>query len=184
MGAVFLHAAGTPARSGPPSRKGLPRLVLFSENGGERTVEVRDLSFAFFRRTYYTRAAPRSQEPVGQRIEVLDRRQECACLRLEDWSKIKFKKLRQIEIKYPQGARRARVRVTRSDGRVHEIAVADLYGSNGPFPPRFGATVDGAYREFPIVLGDNAPDGWPEERLSRIVIASSPPPREGRSRRR
>jgi len=154
--------------------------VLHATDGAERTVTVEDLSFAYFKRTFYTKAAPRSESPSRQRIEVLDRREECACLRLSDWSKIKFKKLRQIEIVYPKGSRQATLRLTGRDGHVSEIPAGALFGGGDPFPPRFGATVDGFYREFPLVLEDSVTGGWPQERLSRIILITSPAKRQAR----
>lgn len=171
----------TAGRRSPRDR---PRLVLHSTDGSERMVEVEDLAFAYFHRTVYTRSAPRSKSPSRQRTEVLDRREECACLRLSDWSKVKFKKLRQIEIIYPQASRVARLRLTHRDGHVSEISAGTLYGGGDPFPPRFGATVDGLYREFPLVLEDSVTRGWPRERVSRIILVTSPPRRHARSEQR
>ena len=109
--AVLCSIAGS-ATAGPRTPSNPPRLVLHATDGAERTVTVEDLSFAYFKRTFYTKAAPRSESPSRQRIEVLDRREECGCLRLSDWSKIKFKKLRQIEFVYPKGSRQATLRLT------------------------------------------------------------------------
>lgn len=181
--ALLCCVAGA-TTAGPRAPKKPPRLVLHSTDGAERTVTVEDLSFAYFRRTFYTKAAPRSEAPSRQRIEVQDRREECQFLRLSDWSKIKFKKLRQIELVYPEGSRLAVVRLTGRDGQVNELSAGTLFGAADPFPPRFGATVDGLYREFPLVLEDSITGGWPRETLSRILLVTSPPPRQKRSGRR
>jgi hypothetical protein len=182
--AISLLALATlPAFSGPRAPKKPPRLALLSDIGGEYTVEAEEFEFVYFRRTFYNKAAPRSANPAGRRIEVLDRRYECNYLRLPDWSKIKLKELRQIGITYPQGSREALLQLTYLDGRVTELPASGLYGAQGPFPPRFGATIDGVYREFPLVLSDNAPDGWPQELLTRVLLVISSPPKSKRSRR-
>jgi hypothetical protein len=112
---------------------------------------------------------------------VHDRREECACLRLSDWTKIDFKKLRQIEIDYPAGSRLAILRLTGRDGVVREVPAGALFGAADPFPPRFGATVDGMYREFPLVLEENVAADRRDERLTRILLVTSPPPPRNKS---
>jgi hypothetical protein len=184
FGILLLSLAAEPAPAGPRAPRTPPRLVLLTTTAQERTVEAEDLTFAFFRRVFYTKTAPRHQSPTRQRIEVQDRREECKCLRLSDWSKIKFKKLRQITIDYPDGSRQARLRLTYRDGRVNELPASALHGATDPFPPRFGATIDGLYREFPLVVEDSLAIGWPDETLSRILLVTSTPPRKKRSRRR
>ncbi len=184
LGIVILFFAAGELPAGPRAPRKAPRLVLDSASGSERMVTVEDLSFAYFRRIFYTKAAPRSESPSRQRLEVQDRRVECACLRLSDWSKIKFKKLRQIEIVYPRGSRLAVLRLTRRDGQINELSAGTLFGAGDPFPPRFGATIDGLYQEFPLILEDSVEGGWPEETLSRILLVTSPPPRQKRSARR
>jgi hypothetical protein len=159
--------------------------VLASNSGEERTVEVSDLVFVFYERVYYERRAPRSEGTGGRRLEVEDRRRECRCLRLEDWSKIKFKRLRQIEMVYPPGERAARLRLTLRDGQLKELPVEALFGGTGHWPPRFAASVDGTHREFPLRLegGDVEEPEWPEERLARILLMrprAAPPKRPSR----
>lgn len=176
----FLAAlALDPASASPASRPARPRgpaIVLSSADVGERTLETSDLRFVFFRRTYYQKHAPRSEEASGRRVQVEDRRKECRCLRLEDWSKVKFKSLRQIEILYPPGERAARLRLTERAGAVREIRADGLFGGGGPATPFFAAMVEGAEREFPLVLGDDPRDEWPAERLVRILLVRLPPP--------
>ena len=167
-----LLAFAAPAAAATPAKTPKPRmtLTLSSSSGGERAANANDLTFVFFRRTYYQKAARRSESPSGQRIEVEDRRRECACLRFADWSKIKFKNLRQIEISYPAAPGAARVRVTFRNGKVREFAAADLYGGDGTFIPRLAATLDGAQREFPLVANDDAGSRWPDELLVRVLF--------------
>ena len=99
----------------PKAAPGNPTLVLESP-GGERTIPAVDLRFVFYERIYYRRHAPRSEEARGERVDVEDRRRECRCLRLEDWSRVKFSKVRQIEIAYPPDGAVALLRVTELDG--------------------------------------------------------------------
>lgn len=184
--AVLTAAALLPAAAPAAAPRRLPpgpRLVLESAGGPGREVEVHDLVFAFERRTYYTRRAPRSDEASGRRTDVEDRRRECRCLRLQDWSKIKFVRLRQIEIDYPVGSPWARLRLTYRDGDLREIAARDLFGGEDPEPPRLAATIDGAIREFPLALSGPA-DAWPGERLARVLFVVQPPPPPPRTRSR
>lgn len=146
-------------------------------------VQTADLRFAFYERIYYQKRSPRSQDPTGKRLEIEDRRRECRCLRFADWSKLKFKKLRQIEIRYPPGSREAFLRVTRVNGEVREFPASRLTGTEGPLPPRFGATIDGMYREFPLILGDSPEADWPEETLARVLLVAPRPERRSSSRR-
>ena len=157
-----------------------PLLTFQSEAKGERTVEVTDLRFAFFETLYRHKAAPRSESPTGERIEVVQKRKECDCLRLADYSKIKRNVLRQIDITYPNDSHVALVRVIRRDGSIREYPATALYGGDGLFPPRFAATVDGEHREFPLVLPDTPGAVWPEERLVRMLIfrSTAPPPKK------
>ena len=181
---LLFCCAGGEVFAGRRPPRNPPRLVLHSTDSAERTVPAGDFSFAYFRRTLYTRAAPVSKSASRKRIEVQDRREECSCLRLSDWSRIKFSKLRQIEIIYPDGSRLATLRLTRRDGQVSQISAGSLFGAADPFPPRFGATVDGLYREFPLVLEDSVPPGWPRDKLSRVLLITSSPSRQTRSGRR
>jgi len=163
----LASAARAPAAPAPPRG---PRLVLVSSSAGERTVTVRDLKFVVFRRTYYQRRAPRAEDASGRRVDVEDRRLECRCVRFADWSKVKLKFLRQVEITYPEGGREALVRLTGRDGKVREFPAGSLFGAAGSLPPRFAATVDGTLQEFPLLLGDQPGEEWPEERLVRILL--------------
>ncbi len=161
-----------------PSRtpRGNPTLVLDAP-GGERTIPAVDLAFVYYERIYYRRRAPRSEEATGQRGEVEDRRRECRCVRLEDSSKLKFSKVRQIEIVYPPDEGVARLRVTLYDGRVRELLGDSLSGAADSFAPRFAARVDGEVREFLLMLPERG--SWPEEKLVRLLL-KRPPPRRGR----
>lgn len=166
------HAAAAPNRAAAKREKQKGQLLtLFSEAAGERTVEVPDLRFAAFETRYRHTAAPKSESPTGERIEVVQKRRECSCVRLADWSKIKLTRIRQIDITYPEGGRVALVRITRRDGDVREYPATNLYGGDGLFPPRFAATVDGEHLEFPLVLPDTPGAAWPAERAVRMLLA-------------
>ena len=153
-----------------------PLLTFHSEAEGERTVEAVDLRFAFFQTLYRHKAAPRSENPTGERIEVVQKRKECDCIRLADYAKIKKQEIRQIDVTYPIDGRVALVRVTRRNGQIHEYPATSLYGGDGLFPPRFVATVDGEHREFPLVLPDAPGAAWPEERVVRMLVYRPPEP--------
>jgi hypothetical protein len=174
MALLLLSGQAAGARARTPSPRG-PFLVLSSPRTGERTVAVPDLRFAYFQRTYYEKRAPRSEDPSGRRLEVKDRRRECRCLRLQDWSRISFGDLRQIEIRFPPGGQAARLRLTWRPGKVREISAATLYGAAGPLPPRLVATIEGGIREFPLVLNEPGA-AWPEEIPIRIQLLPPPPP--------
>ncbi|MFQ5877969.1 MAG: hypothetical protein ACE5JH_09835 [Acidobacteriota bacterium] len=174
--AALALGAAAASRRRPPRT---PAIVLATPDGRERLVEVRDLAFVCFKRSISEKGVPRSEDPRGRKIEIQVRRLSCRCLRYEDWSRVKFGKLRQIEIAYPPRERAARLRLTGRAGRLRVISAASLYGAASPLPPRFTATVDGTEREFPLVLGDATRDRWPEERLVRILLR----PRTGSRRR-
>ncbi len=169
--------ASAPRR--PRAPRGNPTLVLASPSG-ERTIPVADLTFVYFKRIFYQRHAPRSEDATGSRVDIEDRRKECRCLRLEDWSKIKFSEIRQIELTYPPDQTVARLRVTERDGSMQELRADTLFGARDSLAPRFFATVEGEHREFPLLLPPDAA-GWPEERLLRLLLMR-PPPRSGRPR--
>jgi len=165
--------AAAPTRRGSPAPardRNHAELVLSSADGGERSVGVGDLAFAYFKRSFYRKAAPRAQEPGGQRLEISDKRRECRCLRLEDWTKIKFLRLRQIEILYPADAGEARLRLTYRGGRLQDVPASALYGSQREIRPRFMPPVAASIREFPLLLPDAPKARWPEESLLRIVF--------------
>jgi hypothetical protein len=175
LGLIGVLAAGGPgpAIAGPRAPGRIPLIVLASPAGGERPVEAPDLVFAYYRRTVYARRAPRSEVPGGRVTEVEDRRKECRCLRFQDWSRKKFKKLRQIEIAYPSASAYARVRITGQDGTVREFPASELYGSDGAFPPRLVVTIDGVRREYPLALAGESGESWPEEKPVRILLVGS-----------
>jgi hypothetical protein len=184
---LLLLLASVPGDAAAARR--LPRmsepvtLVLASPAGAERLVAVDDFRFVWFERIFYNRRAPRDQEPDGRRTEVEDRRHECLCLKLQDFSDIKLRKLRQIEIVHPADGRSAILRVTWRNGRVREIGVTGLAGGATSFAPRFAATVDGRFREFALVPGEGT-HGAGDERLARVILVrlqGGPPPR-GRTR--
>ena len=98
-------------------------------------------------------------------------------MRLDDSSKLKFSKVRQIEINYPPEGRVAHLRVTLFDGRVRELGADSLFGATDSFAPRFAVRVDGEVREFLLILPER--ETWPEEKLVRLLL-KRPPPRRGR----
>lgn len=174
--ALLLLASSPQSLPAAASRPGSgPLIYLYSAAGGERGVDAESVIFVHFETIYRHRAAPRSESPTGERLEVVDRRQECHCVRLADYSRIKMSKIREIALSYPPGERAARVRVTLRNGTVREYAATELYGGDGLFPPRFAATIEGATREFPLVLGAEPTDAWPEESLSRILLVRTAP---------
>ena len=172
--ALFLVPGTARAKSEPRTPAGNPTLVLHTP-AGERTIPAVDLAFVYYERIYYHKGAPRSEEATGERLDVEDRRLECRCVRLDDWSKLKFSKTRQIEIDYPPDGFVARLRVTLIDGRMREVRADSLFGAYDSFPPRFAARVDGEVREFPLILPEKG--SWPEERLVRVLLKRPPQPR-------
>ncbi len=160
------------AATEPKAGRGNPTLVLDSP-AGERTIPAVDLRFVFYKRIYYRRHAPRSEEAKGERLDVEDRRYECRCLRLEDWSKLKFSKVRQIEIAYPPDGAVALLRVTEFDGSMRELRADSLFGAVDSFAPRFAARIDGEVREFPLILSERG-SAWPEEKLTRLLLKRPP----------
>src|SRR5262249_20639240 len=136
LGAAFaLLPAAASADSAARVPRGNPTLVLQTP-AGERTLPAVDLSFVYYERVYYQRPAPRSEEARGTRTDVVDRRHECKCVRLEDWSKIRFSKIRQIEIAYPENRSVAEIRVTDFEGKLLPLRADSLYGAVDSFAPR------------------------------------------------
>lgn len=179
----FLLLSGSLQARARRTPRGNPTLVLASP-AGERTVPVPDAMFVHFERLYYHRRAPRSEDASGSRMEIEDRRRECRCIRMQDWTKLKFKMIRQIEIVYPPDGNVARLRITRRDGRISEMGADSLYGGES-FGPRFAATLDGQLREFPLILAEG--EQWPDERLARILLSrppQKPPPAKRHSKER
>lgn len=174
--ALFLAAGFRGADADPRPPAGAATLVLVSPAGEERTAPAPDLTFVHFERVYYTRRAPRSEDPSGRRTDVQDRRRECRCIRLEDLSEIPFRKLRQIEISYSADGRTATVRLTHRRGWIREYRAGRLGGGQSPFIPRFAATVDGVHREF-LLGAEEWSDAPPGERLARVLLAPGKPPR-------
>ncbi len=172
--AMALAATRSAAAARAKPARG-PRIVLGSPSGGQREIAAPDLRFVYFKRTYYERRAPRADNPGGRRVEVEDRRAGCRCLRFEDWSRVRFALLRQIEISYPEAGRQAMVRFTRRNGQMHEVPAGAFFGAAGSLAPRFTATIEGSVREFPLVLGGGADERWPEDRLLRVILMPPPP---------
>jgi hypothetical protein len=170
--ALSPMAAGNAAAAKAERRS--PTLVLDTP-GGERTLPAVDLRFVFYERIYYSRHAPRSEEAKGERVDVEDRRRECRCLRLEDWSKVKFSRVRQIEITYPPDGAVALLRVTEMDGSMRELRADSLFGAMDSFAPRFAARIDGEVLEFPLILAERG-SAWPEEKLVRLLLKRPPKP--------
>src|SRR5262245_1217028 len=153
-------------------------LATLSGPGGERDIEAHDPGFVYFKITYRQTRAPRDEVPGGERTTVIADREECRCLRFLDWSKIKMKKIRAIEIAHAPGQRVSTVRVTRRDGQVREYPATALYGGDGLYPPFFSLTIEGVHREFPLILEERPGLEWPEENLVRIFwTTTTPPPR-------
>jgi hypothetical protein len=156
-------------------------LVTLSDAHGEHDVEAHDLKFVYFKTTYRQTRAPKEEVPGGQRTEVIGKRDECSCIRFPDWSVIKMKRIRAIEITHMPGNRVATVRVTGREGHVNEYPATALYGGDGLYPPFFSLTIDGAHREFPLILEGRPGVDWPEENLIRIFwTTTSPPPKTKR----
>jgi len=147
------------------------RIVLASADGEVRELDVPDLAFVFYARTFFHRRAPRSQNASGSRVDIEDRRRECVCLRFDDWSKVKLSDLRQIEISYPDVGGEARVRLTDTDGGVREVPAGSFAGASTSLPPRFTATIDGTLREFPLIVGADPAERSPDQRLLRVLLA-------------
>ena len=171
---AILIALVAPARevtAGPRAPTAPPALVLRTPEGRERLIEVHDLAFASFERIYYRKTATRFENLQGQRVDIESRRQECDCVRLDDWTKHKFKALRQIEIDYPVDGRTANLRITHRDGSMFEIPAERLFGAGEPLPPRFSATIDGVVREYRLIREDPEHHPWPEEQLVRILLS-------------
>jgi len=162
------------AAPAPKAPRDNPTLVLDSP-AGERTIPAIDLKFVFFERIYYRRHAPRSEEAKGERVDVEDHRHECRCLRLENWSKLKFSKVRQIEIVYPPDGAVAMLRVIQFDGALRELRADSLFGAVDSFAPRFAARIDGEVREFPLILSEQG-SVWPDEKLVRLLLKRRPRP--------
>jgi hypothetical protein len=182
IGVLALAAAAAPARAAGSHAANkaaakAPLLTFVSESAGERSVEASDLRFSWFQTTYKHTSAPKSESATGERIEVVQKRKDCSCVRFADYSKVGLQGMRQVDVTYPEGGRVALVRLTWRDGKVREYRATELYGGDGLFPPRFSATVEGQHREFPLVLPDTPEAAWPEERLVRMILSRpSPPP--------
>ncbi len=168
--AMLIASEANRVAAGPRPPKSPPALILATTGGRERLVEAVDLTFASFERIYHRRRAAAGELPQGPRVDVESRRRECACVRLADWSRIKFKELRQIEIEYPRDGPAALLRLTRDDGSIQVLPAERLYGAGEPLPPRFVATVDGVLREYRLIRAEAGHDRWPDERLVRILL--------------
>jgi len=160
----------------PLCAKPKPVRLTLTGPGGERTVEGTDLRFIYFRTRYRRTRVPIEESPTRQRLEVLSDRDDCRCVRFADYSRVRFSKLREIELVTHPGERSASVRVTRLDGTSNEYPVDRLYGGGDLFPPQFSVTIDGVEREFLLRLADDADAAWPEEMLVRALLVPRPPP--------
>jgi hypothetical protein len=165
--AVFLVTA--PAEGSPKKLRD-----TLSGGSGERTVAAADLRFVFFHTRYRTTRVPAEDNPTRERTEILSDRDDCACLRLADYSRIRFSIIREIEVRTSPGQAVASVRVVRMDGKTHEYPATALYGGDGLAPPLLMVTVDGVAREFPLVLPEGG--AWPSEMLVRALLTRPPPP--------
>src|SRR5262245_7828598 len=171
---IALACAVTPAAAKPKK----VRLTLTGP-GGERTVEAADLRFIYFKTRYRRRAVPVEESPTRERLEVLSDSYDCTCVRFADYSRVKFKKLREIEIVTQPDSALATVRITRINGQSNAYRVDQLWGGGDLFPPHFVAVIDGVEREFPLRLGTEAGAAWPEEMLARALLTTPPPPARG-----
>lgn len=177
---VLVAAAAAPAAAAKPKTV---RLTLTGPEG-ERTVEATDLRFVFFETRYRRLRVPAEESPTRERVEILNDREDCRCLRLADYARIRFNILRTIEVRTSPGETVARVQVVRRDGKTNEYLATGLYGGDGLAPPLFMATIDGVTREFPLVLQDTPGAAWPAEMLVRALLTPPPPPPGSRSRTR
>lgn len=162
----------------------MPKTVRLTLTGpaGERTIEATDLRFVFFHTRYRTTRAPVEESPTRERTEILSDRDDCKCLRLADYSRIRFNIVRSIEVRTTPGDNVASVQVVRMDGKTHEYPATALYGGDGLAPPLFMATIDGLAREFPLILQEGA--SWPDEMLVRALLTRPPPPPKNGSKSR
>lgn len=160
----------------PAGAKPKPVRLTLTGPGGERNVEGSDLRFIYFHTRYRRTRVPVEESPTRERLEVLSDRDDCRCVRFADYSRVKFKKIRAIEIVTHPGERSATVRVTRLDGGSNEYPVDRLWGGGDLFPPHFSVTIDGVEREFLLRLPDDADTTWPEEMLTRALLVRPPPP--------
>jgi hypothetical protein len=143
---------------------------------GEHDVEITDFRFVYFKTSYRHTRAPREEISSGERVEIVSTRDDCHCVRLADYSRIKMKSIREIAITYSPGDRVAAVRITRTNGSVKEYPATSLYGGTGLFPPQFSATIDGVTHEFPLVLEGREDAAWPEETLVRVLLSRTTQP--------
>jgi hypothetical protein len=169
LGLVALCLATAQAQAAPKKLR-----VTLSGGSGERTIAAADLRFVFFHTRYRTTRVPAVQSPGRERTDILSDRDDCACLRLADYSRIRFSIIREIEVRTTPGQAVAGVRVVRMDGQTHEYPASALYGGDGLAPPLFMVTIDGVAREFPLVLPEGG--AWPSEMLVRALLTRPPPP--------
>lgn len=183
--ALVLVASGLLVAGGllAPRAEALPKTVRITLTGpaGERTIEADDLRFVFFHTRYRTTRAPVEESPTRERTEILSDRDDCKCLRLADYSRIRFNILRSIEVRTTPGDKVASVQVVRKDGKTHEYPATALYGGDGLAPPLIMATIDGVAREFPLILQEEG--NWPDEMLVRALLTRPPPPKKGSTSR-
>jgi hypothetical protein len=151
-------------------------LATLANPAGERDVAISDLRFVYFKTSYRHTRAPREEIASGERVEILSTRDDCRCVRMADYSRIKMKSIREIAITYTPGDRVAAVRITRTNGSVQEYPATSLYGGTGLFPPQFSASIDGVTREFPLILEARPDAAWPEETLVRVMLSPAPQP--------
>jgi len=177
MAALLLAAAlltAVPAQARPK-----PVRITLTGPEGERVLDAADLRFVFFETRYRRTRVPAEESVTRERTEILNDREDCDCLRLADYSRIRFSILREIEVRTGPGETIATVRVVRRDGQTHEYPATHLYGGEGLAPPLFMVTLAGVAREFPLVLPVSADAAWPDEMLVRVLL--TPPPPKSRS---
>jgi len=173
---LLVAAAALAGAARPVCARPKPVRLTLTGSGGERTVEGTDLRFVYFHTRYRRTRVPVEESPTRQRLEVLSDRDDCRCVRFADYSRVKFTKIREIEIVTHPGERSATVRVSRLDGRTNEYPVDRLWGGGEMFPPHFSVTIDGVEREFLLRLADDTGATWPDEMLTRALLVRRPPP--------
>ncbi|HKQ97832.1 MAG TPA: hypothetical protein VJV75_08155 [Candidatus Polarisedimenticolia bacterium] len=175
-GAALLALVATLLPATPSAAKPKPVRLTLSDPGGERTIDAADLRFVFFDTRYRRTRVPVEESPTRERLEIVHDREDCRCLRLADYTRIRFSILREIEVRTTPDGSVATVRVVRRDGQTHEYLGSRLYGGDGLAPPLLMATIDGVATEFPLVLPDAPGAAWPPTMLVRALLTAPPPP--------
>ena len=169
LAVLLLVAAAAPAAAKPKKVR-----ITVTGPEGERTLDAADLRFVYFRTRYRTTRAPAEESPNRERTTILNDRDDCDCLRLADYSRIRFSALREIEVHAGAGQPVASVRAVWRAGKTREFPATALYGGDGLAPPLFMVTYDGVAHEFPLVLPADG-GAWPATMLVRALLLPPPP---------